>query len=481
MMTSSTTSGPTLRPTFGRGLGDLATSAITRIDSNPLNQLLTLDVGGMVLPRTAIEYKERGPDMGRETLIREGTGALSTVFLVGWMGSLMYLGYRLFNSVFSVDKTGVHSGSWINVKAMDAFTNALKQQVEEVPIKPVTEIRENFIRTLLQNLQATDHVQANRITHSFLEKIGNKEVTEAVTKGLSEKSAQGRLSEKALEALVKLYAPSEIMSDGTYKVFEMAMRWKNIQRSYKPLQEQAERLVLKTQEWHILPKAQAMDLAFERLLDPKMRKELVRLSQEVQGASLDHVKKMVDVATEGGLSDRVHMTDKSGKIILKERHLPVILREIKYFLEQYMDRVLSDPKTGQLVEQLDDTLKPQAMKLLDSLVESSRKTKFWLTVVPFVVALGLSVMAAPLNNWWTKRKYAGKVFFPGEGGPPQGNDAQVFRVLRGGENPVRGRDNGVFQWFEEQRRGGRRVNRFTALSSAQPSVFTSASKGGRQW
>ncbi len=466
-----TLSGPVPRLTFGRGLGDLAASAITRIDSNPLNQLMVLDVGGMVLPRSALEYKERGVDMGRETLIREGGGTLSTVFLAGWMGSLVYGVYRLLDSFFSINKRGIHFGSWISAQSMDRFSNLLEETMKETPSGRVEAIRETFIRKVLEGLQATDHVQANRINQDLLGKLTHQRMAQIIRKNLSEKVAQGHLAKEALETLVSMYDRSGEMEKGIYKVFERAIRWKNLQRAYEPLQDEAKRLIAQIPEWRILPEKQAMDLAFERLLAPKTHAEIVRLSKSAQKASKNHVGAMIKVATEGGLTDTVNWVDRTGTSLLKGRKLPVVLRELKYFLEQYMDRVLSDPLTGQLRKKLDDVTKEQTMGLLDDLIRGVRKTKLWLTALPFLAALGLASIVAPLNNWWTKQKHVGKVFFPGEGGPPKGKGNQVFRSIRGGASPVKGRHYGAFQLFEQQQRAGTRSGM----------LRQGALQGGGQW
>src|SRR4051794_28550058 len=76
--------GSVRQPHF-RGVGDAVSTFVGFIDSNRMAELVMSDGLGMVVPRTAVSLTMRGPDDGRETIIREAAGLLCVTLLCGWL------------------------------------------------------------------------------------------------------------------------------------------------------------------------------------------------------------------------------------------------------------------------------------------------------------------------------------------------------------------------------------------------------------
>jgi hypothetical protein len=455
-------------PVFGRGITDVISYVTQKVDSNDLTQLLVTDLGGMVLPRTGIELVERGPDMGRETFIREISGTISNVFLAGWMGFLALMtfnGKLLNNKLFRTNKLGIHTGAWINASSLDYYGRLFTESLNHsrTPI----EARRKFIETLLANMRTTDQAQAYKSMTGAIETFSQPQVKERMAAISRDHLREGRLSPQALEKLVAQFAQSDRMHTGTYTVHEQVARFADQMRRYGPVIEKAEKLIRADSELQKLPAKQARKLAIERVIEPLVKDERVKLSREAEKAIKGFMNELTETAIQGGLSDQLNLLDDTGKVALKDRHLGTMLREIKFFLEQYVDRVLSNEKTGKLLTgEMTDEFRRQVVDQLyrkgntgllsrflpgakDGLITFTRKSKTWLTVVPYLLSVMLSISVAFLNNWLTQRKHGGQVFFPGEGGPgssPGHGPAQQYAALA-----LQGRAQGPFQMFQQQR------------------------------
>ncbi len=161
-------------------------------------------------------------------------------------------------------------------------------------------------------------------------------------------------------------------------------------------------------------------------LTPKAVEKLTKLFASPQ-VSLDEALQVAKQAGISGLSDKVHLRDKTGTLLLKERDLKSTLAQLKHFLE-LVDRAtgqLKDASTQiadkeQVAKNLFNTLKNPTFldKLLprakEGLLPYIQKSKKLYTYVPILLAVGANISVAFLNNWWTKRKNGGKNFFPGE-------------------------------------------------------------------
>lgn len=137
------------------------------------------------------------------------------------------------------------------------------------------------------------------------------------------------------------------------------------------------------------------------------------------------------VAMNHELTSTVHLKDSQGKIILAQQSRSTLLKELKHFLEHYVDRaafsVGNRPGSEQLSwEQkrnlLHETLFASPNKGLrallphraDGLVTATLRAKsgyLWIPLLITAVANGVFTFA---NNRLTQRKNHGRVVFPGE-------------------------------------------------------------------
>jgi hypothetical protein len=154
-------SSPAKPPRFG-GLGDAISSGIGVIDHKRIFELGLTDFCAMVLPRATLAWLMRGNDDGRETFLRETSGLLGNVFLVG-LASYGLLKFTENNITFYNPK-GIPPAAWINAGSLEAFGKlyhqALQTTNDKMPgasyQKKLLETREQFIRNVLTGMESGD-------------------------------------------------------------------------------------------------------------------------------------------------------------------------------------------------------------------------------------------------------------------------------------------------------------------------------------
>jgi hypothetical protein len=449
-----------LRPvpaTQFQGVVDVASNIVHKIDSNKVVELLTTDVAGMVVPRTYLEYRKRGPDIGRETFIREICGTIFNLFLIGWLGSagLKMMNNRsgLFNSL------GLHTGAWVNAKSLDAFGTIFEKAVNEA--KTPQEARAKFVQTVLSRIEATD---------GFNEAVRDKllQQVDSSIQLRGDKSQVGRLTKAGQKALEQMFNPTLDPASvrGTFH-YEGALA-------------------------NLAEKLQGEGRFSEAELRKILRQERLNLSQHILNSPRE--KAFLDTLTdraikEYGLSGNVHLMSEDGKtVLLQNRNLSTIFKELKHFLEHYADRALVDAK-GEISNVAMDEAKRGTIltKLMgqkpvgflehlkrfipcvqnklpgelgasvgEGLLPYAYKSRWFLTFVPFVTTVALSISVSFINNWWTSRKYGGAVFFPGEGVPPANASPNGMPGLNNPPHPRSqlARSGGAFDVFQRQMAGG---------------------------
>lgn len=405
------------QPRFEGGVGDVVSHIIEKIDSSKAVELVTTDVAGMVLPRTGIEYVQRGPDAGRETLVREIAGTVFNVFLVGWIGKAFTKYHN--NRSARMNPLGLHTGAWINAKTLNVFGGLFEKAVKETA-SPLA-ARERFVELFLQRVAASDDY-AMKVAADLVEGI-DKATGDKIKERIKNAQELGKLSPESLQELKGMLAHSDTALSGTTNLETRIAAFRNtllekFKDKFNP--EQVEKLV-----------------AQERLLQSGLL-----IGSESEKVFL---KDLWERALAGGLSSEINILTEDGtKNAISRRSLATTMQELKYFLEQYADRVLADPATGKVSTETFEKLglskeaiitnmvgKPAESfgaklkrylpsiggKLEDGLLPYTYKSRWFLTLLPLVITIGVSVSVSYINNWWTKRKHGGQVFFPGEGGP----------------------------------------------------------------
>ena len=85
-----------------KGTGDYISLGLRFLDTNQAWGANAVDVGSMVLPRTTVDFINRGPAAGMETGRREASGTINHS-LIGVYGSLAALAFSLaLNKTFNV-------------------------------------------------------------------------------------------------------------------------------------------------------------------------------------------------------------------------------------------------------------------------------------------------------------------------------------------------------------------------------------------
>ncbi|MBY0404859.1 MAG: hypothetical protein K2X66_13245 [Cyanobacteria bacterium] len=459
-------------------IGNVISQTVEKIDSSKAVELVTTDVAGMVLPRTYIEYNQRGFDAGRETIIRELAGTVFNVFLVGWLGSV---GLKMFNNRSAkLNPMGLHTGAWVNAKTLKAF-GALFEQCVTAPGASPQSAREAFIKKVLASLESADgfvldaSVDVLKQMDSRLGEHLQKNLDASVGKA-GAKTA--RLYPQAQEELAELLRPASISGMGTHAIEPYMAQYRESLVTNPNIRKLA------------LTKEGAVDEElFNKLVNKLVAQERLarsggHLGSQAEKLYLDTLK---DKALAGGLSNEVNLMQGT-ETLLSKRSLASTLGELKHFLEQFGDRVLYshqnlyDSKTGELssktFEELGVSTQGLMTKLLGPAQESgilakigkylptfsgevekvglipyAMKSRWLLTALPIVLTIAVSVSISFINNWITRRRHGGKVFFPGEGGPTaQANSHSNLQTGRSFDPSQRlSRPGSAFEAFQRQR------------------------------
>lgn len=421
---------------FG-GVGDIVSAAIGAIDKSRPAELITSDVLGMLVPRTGVAAGFRGMDDARETLIREGAGVVCVAMLAGLSNQAMV--HLLGNRVGVYNPHGTPGKAWIGAKNLRVFSELYDNSLDRGG-NNLNQVRVRFVETVLSRLESGDRQLSleGRLTN---------------LKQLSASDA-----EKALERMVRDVhgdkVSSNILSD--YKTWFKAgkadkLRTNFLKDGWGKLSAEGRQALTEYFE----PKAttkldqQAWDkIHHEKTglsgdkLQRAFRKERLRLAlAHFKNTDAEFGKKIDEIALNKNLTSVVNLMDDEGKkAMLSGRSRKDLLKEMKYFLEHYVDRAafavshakdgkaLSKPLTwseqqaGLRAKLFHDSAQGFMGKLFgkvfpkaeDGLVTATLKAKSAYTWVPITIAIIANGITTFLNNYVTQKKYGGKVFFPGE-------------------------------------------------------------------
>lgn len=434
-------------PRFG-GVGDVISNVVGTIDSNRLIELMASDGVGMVLPRSAMAFKMRGIDDGRETFLREAFGLIGNVLIAGWFGQGMVA--MLGNSVNPYNPHGIPGKAWISAQNMDAFQHLYTRALQSAPNHQ--EARKTFVNSVLAGLESGDRdfsiqsrlASLNKLAGEgkaqhgallqMLETTYGKTDAQAHLKNYQQMLKAGKLADLR-DALKQRWGKLSKESQG-----EMALYYNPKElgstsiKGTNPLDQYAEQRIRQQEQ-------QLAEEALRAGKDPKAYQEKAFIKQrfnislsELNHHEEDFVKAADHEALLRGLTGTVNLHDADGKTLSAGQSRRTLLREMKHFLEQYVDRATyaADKEVGHLkdwnrqqrliLNKLFAENKSGWRRFIptmqDGLVTASRKAKGAYTWVP----IGLSIAAAGAftfyNQYLTAKKHGGKIFFPGEGGPP---------------------------------------------------------------
>ncbi len=395
------------RVQFGGPLEALS-NVIGVIDSNRIIELTSTDIIGMCFPRTAIEAKKRGPDAARETAIRELSGLVGNMFLVGWFSKLFLK--MLGNRVNRYNPHGIPASAWMNIENMQAFGKIYEAILRDPGTKNAQQARAKFVRAVLSGLESADkHLGANALLDAA--KVLDGEVRDKYLQEIQKNAAEGRLPKEVLERLAGFFdlRDSRAAADvaGTVN-----------------FNQKARELVAAAEKHH---QRQGLAGAFDAA--QAFVKTRLRLSLDELRSAEDEFARLVDREALGGyLSKEVNLVH-NGEVLTGGKSRDAILRQLKHFLEQYVDRAAEgaagkgwqDAVLEKLLGQSKNTgfLARFVPQIDDGLMQAARKSKWAYTWVPVLMAICSSISVAFYNNWLTRKKMGGKNISPYELGLAQ--------------------------------------------------------------
>lgn len=487
-------------PRFG-GLSDALSSLIGVIDGNRMVELTSTDVIGMCLPRTGIEASMRPPgsrvDAARETAIREFSGLVGNMFVVGWFSRLMLK--ALANKINFYNPQGIPAKAWINAEALEAFGNIYETCLKESASPK--EAREKFIRFVLNHVEsgdrafdrisrlqaadalapearvkylsqlAKDNMQGEAL-QQLMDQVSNAASPDEQSRILREALTGGPNGKLSVEARKQLFETFDLRKSANHDTLIGTNRFND--RAEKLVQEAVEQA-----KNDAAAKGKTFDsAAFNRT--KAFRDERFRLTMDDLRSAEDKFLERADqIALNGNLTESVRLLGPDGKIAVKEINRHTLLSQKKHFLEQFVDRATHgvSAKDPAWREKIMDTLTKNSEKTGlwrrwipqadDGLIRASLKSKVAFTRIPVVLAVLFSSGVAFYNNWLTRKKHGGQLFFPGEGGPQQAEKPQTGQVQPnvapagqqlGQPNPVQAAQTlrhtgGAFAQFHQARGG----------------------------
>lgn len=445
-------------PRFGAGIGDAVSAGVGIIDSNRFVELVCSDLFAMIFPRTAIAHHERGVDDARETFIREFSGLVGNMFVVGWAGQLAVA--ALGGGVNAYNPHGIPAKAWVSSTNMGAFSDLYKASLEKAT--SAKEARTDFIETILKGLESGDKTlsidgrlaslrrleapQAQAALAQMVETVHGEEEAmhqlpryqELLTKGntaelrnLFLQNGWGRLSEESQEVLAEFYDQANGLKPsikGTHN-FDIATTHDLRGDLWAQTQDKLDAFEAKLAQKNLKPKEYEKQLELFR--DQLFAKHRLDLSLADLGKPTEHFEKAISQeALERGLTSTIHLrnltsdTPTTRAFLSAGQSRNTFLKELKFFLEQYVDRAshgadMAADWKQHIQEALfkkskQGWLHPIWPSIEDGLITATRKSKFMYTAVPMVTSILTAGAFTFFNQWLTRRKHGGKVFFPGE-------------------------------------------------------------------
>lgn len=425
------------------GAGDAISAFIGLIDRSRAAELVASDGLGMLVPRTGVAAAFRGADDARETLIREGAGLVCVALLAGLTNQAMI--HLLGNRVGLYNPHGIPGKAWISARNLRVFSELYNQSLAAKTSLPAA--RQHFVQTVLDGLESTDRALSITGRLSTLQELSRAKAEQPVLKQALKKmvdwvdrSTNRQLKDsKALSGMLQSGRGNELHS------LLLNAGWGQLSKQGKT--ELAEWFQQKSPNSAGLKGTEALDrqawkhvLQFRSGASPDQvrhdfLKERLRLSLEaLKTTDAEFLKRVDQIALDQGLTSLVNLK-QGGKNLSAAQSRQTLLKELKHFLEQYVDRAVYQATHNQpglkaplssawesQRERVRQTLFSKGPKGLGSLfprsgqglVTATLKSKAAYTWLPIGVAIVANGVSTFMNNYITQVKYGGKVFFPGE-------------------------------------------------------------------
>ncbi len=429
-----------------QGVGDAVSSFISLIDRNRAIELAASDGLGMLAPRTAMATGFRGVDDGRETLIREGAGLFCVALLAGV--SNQFMTRVLGNRVNFYNPHGTPARAWIGAKTLNIYSQLYHQALQTA--QSPQDARATFIESVLNGLESGDRQLSIDGVLSNLKTLSQK----PENKGIVEKAMTQMLtaSDGKPVAPTVLEAHFNALTEGkttTLRDTLLTKGWGELSQTgkqelrqwFQPINPKSDPLKgtqnFDCQAWERIAELEQQQPLANR--DAKFIEERLKLSLTHLGSEDARFIKAVDeLALNHGLTSVVHLkrtphaeanATKHGEktVLLAEQSRQTLLKELKYFLEHFVDRAsdvaqTAQPQWAQQRALIQQTLFAPAKSgwrgliphAEEGLVTAALKSKTGYTVIPIGIAIAANFITTFMNNYITQKKHFGRVFFPGE-------------------------------------------------------------------
>jgi hypothetical protein len=379
-------------------------SLLDRIDESKVFELGVTDVGGMVIPRSIVEWTQRNFDMARETFLREIDGTFNLLILPGLLNRAMV---SALNHVPALNPKRLFHGAWVDGPTLQQLGRHAEALLTDPIPTTAQQLRQQFIHRVIDHFRLNDQAFLESLAHTG--DVAGQPMGRVLTD-----RAVGFDAAKTLGLAHPLPTAQRARLDGFAQLFDLHP---NPYMGMHPLDESVAQLALQT---------------------PDLRPELrLRLSQQQQRSKATLNQKRMEQLTTHGFSNGVTLLGPQPTQHVPVRlSLPQVVNALDSFLQQYLDPLLAHPVTGRIDETpLGAEAKQRILNQLvgqhpdgkvrgwwpqkdDALIPYSHKSQMLTSVVPVVATLGAAFTFPMFNNFITWLKY-GHSFFPGAGVPPQ--------------------------------------------------------------
>lgn len=385
------------------------------IQASKFKELVITDVGALVTPNTTIELYKRGIAPGREEGINQTAGLLTNTFLAGWLGYICLLSFGMMANPKGMDlKTG------IDTNLLEAFGKITDEVLATSKSLTPQQLREKFLQAALSRLKSTANIPA-QFSQYFHGKalegmLDEPHIQYLTDRFLGRKTAEGFYAHQA-------YNVEELIAERIRQPEIREEMNQAIRARYAKVQE-------KVKKGKINAVQAGRELAY---INQTERTKLIQryrkiITRNIRANEKEFLKRLGEYAIQKGqLIDTVFLLDSQGKPFMGPRATADILRKLKYFMEEFLNRALSETGAirknavnhSALRQSLFDwggenwLRKKFVPSAYEGLLPYAYKFKYRTVLLPLLITIGLGCSAVLFNFWITRRRSGGKGF-PGE-------------------------------------------------------------------
>lgn len=363
-------------------------NTFSMLEAKPILSLLTINLFGMLIPRTLTELNRNKKELGhlnwnagRERLIDEVTSTFTLFFAPGMLFN--YVGQKLLNSKFN--PMGVNTKSFTDYKMLDVINNKVKDVLLSAQLNGNTKMSVNELRKAVAEGLLNDTTSAYgklklspELIKEVVEEVGSSMQRANVDK-LVKRFVRDNTKKEFLEAFktAKEQVLKEAMEKGITDPSKSAVG----KEAYKRAMEAIKDLVSKNKE-----------IAQKTFMADRDKGIAKFIEQFVPKAAKNLQETDVAIATKGAkpLGTQINL----------------LIRDIFSATDDIVMKAAKGQKEVNVSEMAKNT---------NNIMQSLKNLKLGKVVLPFGIVLGLLMLFPKLNIWLTQ-KITGTKEFPGLAG-----------------------------------------------------------------